>query len=209
VTRPDADIAGAAAAHTALLSTLDGLTDAQARAASNLPGWTVGHVLTHLARNADSHVLMLEAADRGEIGDQYPGGHEQRAADIEAGASRPAAELVADVRTACAQLEAAWAALSDAGWEGAGRTTAGEWPVADLPFRRWREVEIHHADLGLSFTWRDWSDPFLAADLPRTLAGLPERLAHADRAALLAFLLGRADQPDLSGVQPWQTDQRR
>jgi maleylpyruvate isomerase len=209
VTRPHADIAGATAAHAALLSTLDGLTDTQARAASNLPSWTVGHVVTHLARNADSHVLMLEAADRGEIADQYPGGHQQRAADIDAGAGRPAAELVEDVQAACARLEAVWGALSATGWAGSGRTTSGAWPVADLPFRRWREVEIHHADLGLSFTWRDWSEPFLAADLPRTLDGLPERLTHADRAALLAFLLGRAGQPDLSGAQPWQAEHRR
>ena len=39
----------------------DTIADAAER---KLEGWTVGHVLTHLARNADSHVRMLEAAAR-------------------------------------------------------------------------------------------------------------------------------------------------
>src|SRR5919206_1227017 len=83
--------------HGRVVSTLSGLTDTAARRPSLLPGWTVGHVATHLARNADSHVRLLEAARRGEVADQYPGGAAQREAEIEAGAGRPAAELVADV----------------------------------------------------------------------------------------------------------------
>ena len=71
-----------------------GLHDEQARAPSLLPGWSVGHVLTHIARNGDSLVWRLEGAAQGELRDQYPGGLEQRRADIEAGAGRPASELV-------------------------------------------------------------------------------------------------------------------
>jgi maleylpyruvate isomerase len=36
-----------------LAATAAALTDGQAREASLLPGWSRGHVLTHLARNAD------------------------------------------------------------------------------------------------------------------------------------------------------------
>lgn len=36
-----------------LLATASALTDEQVRAASLLPGWSRGHVLTHIARNAD------------------------------------------------------------------------------------------------------------------------------------------------------------
>ena len=86
--------------HVRLAGTLARLDDASARRPSLLPGWTVGHVLTHLARNADSHVRLVQAALRGEVGDQYPGGNPQREADIEAGAGRPAAELVEDVLAA-------------------------------------------------------------------------------------------------------------
>jgi hypothetical protein len=61
------DVALATESHARLLAALAPLTDDGARRRSRLPGWTVGHVLTHLARNADSHLRMLEAARRGEI----------------------------------------------------------------------------------------------------------------------------------------------
>ena len=52
------------------------------RAPSRLEGWTVGHVLTHLARNADSHTRMLDAAWHGEAVEQYAGGRQERAGAI-------------------------------------------------------------------------------------------------------------------------------
>ena len=71
-------IAACRASHQRLLGTLEALDDATARHPSRLPDWTVGHVLTHLARNADSHVHILGAAMRGDAVEQYPGGYEQR-----------------------------------------------------------------------------------------------------------------------------------
>src|ERR671930_1390843 len=68
------------------------LTDAQARAPSGLPGWSRGHVLTHLARNADALVNLLTWARTGVETPMYASG-EQRNADIEAGAGRSAEEL--------------------------------------------------------------------------------------------------------------------
>ena len=100
-----------AAAHQRLLADLDSLEDAEVGRPSLLPGWTVGHVLTHLARNADSQRHVLEAAVQGEPAERYPGGREQRSGDIEAGAGRPAAALVEDVRRTIWQLEAAWPAV--------------------------------------------------------------------------------------------------
>ena len=102
----------AAAAHARLVAHLATLTDAQAAQPSLLPGWSIGHVLTHLARNADSHVGMLQAANEGRAAAQYPGGLEQRNADIEAGQGRPAAALVADVIESNGRLEAAWSAMT-------------------------------------------------------------------------------------------------
>jgi len=104
-----ATIAGGQAAHVRLFTTLDGLDAQSPGQPSRLPGWTVGHVLTHLARNADSHVRMLEGAGRGEAHEQYAGGYEQRSSDIEAGAGRPMAVLDRDVRSSAARLEQAWA----------------------------------------------------------------------------------------------------
>ena len=58
----DRDRAGAAEAHRAVIASLQRLTDAEVRQPSQLPGWTVGHVATHIARNAEGQRRMLEAA---------------------------------------------------------------------------------------------------------------------------------------------------
>ncbi len=204
------DLAGATAAHAALVDAIIDLTDAQVAHSSLLPDWTVGHVLTHIARNADGHALMLLAANRGEVGRQYAGGMVQRNAEIEQGARRPAAEQVADVATACAGLEAAWAAMTTAGWQGEGLSVAGTVKVNDLPFRRWRETVVHHADLGMGFTWRDWPADYVRLELARTtmlwasrkpmgLTTLPLAAQTLPDGARLAWLLGRTA---VAGLDP-------
>lgn len=212
--RPDADLAGARAAHRRLLATLEGLDDPTGARPSRLPGWTVGHVLTHLARNADSHRRVVEAACRGEVADRYPGGPAQREGDIEAGAGRPMAEMVADVAATIAALEAAWAAAPDEVWAASGRTMGVPEPLAGLPFKRWREVEVHHVDLGLAFDVDDWSDGYVRrelveatrkwrnthamglTELPLGALALPPRLR-------LAWLIGRLHVPGLPEPPPW------
>ena len=86
--------------------------DDQARQPSLLPDWTVGHVATHIARNAEGHLRMLRAALDGDVAAMYPGGRAQRSADIEAGAGRAAAELLADVMQTAAELERTWAEMT-------------------------------------------------------------------------------------------------
>jgi maleylpyruvate isomerase len=198
-----AALAGCRVAHARLLDSLGTIDDAIVAGPSRLPTWTVGHVLTHLARQADSHVRMLEGAAGGDIVDQYEGGPEGRAAEIEAGAERPAVAQVADVAASIARLEATWDSMSEEVWaRGFARATRGELVVcADLPFRRWREVEVHHADLGLDVGPESWSAPFVDSELPRTLAGLPARMSLNDRRALLAWLMGRAPTPP--ALPPW------
>ena len=187
---------GCVAAQRALDAALEGLSDEQARAPSRLEGWSVGHVLTHVARNADSVVWRLEGAARGEVRDQYPGGLEQRRAEIEAGAGRPAAELVADVARTSAAVEATMAALSPAAWAAPSRTSRGVTePSRDAVFSRWREVVVHHGDLGLGPV--DWPPALVATWLPRELPRLAER---ADPTGLLAWVVGRGPAPNLD---PW------
>jgi maleylpyruvate isomerase len=193
MTRPTAAIEGCLQAHRSLLQTIEGLGDDEARAPSLLPGWTRGHVLTHLARNADSVVRRLRGAAAGEVVDQYPGGRAGRAADIEAGAGRPAGELVADVRATAGQVDDLCGSLPDAAWDGLTRDVDGTAQRAHLVVgSRWREVEVHHADLGLGFTPARWSPSLLEWWLPDVLAALPER---TDRAALLAWAIGRGPAP--------------
>src|SRR5947199_2888238 len=94
-----------AAATDRVLATATALSEAQAREPSLLPGWSRGHVLTHIARNADGMVNLLRWARTGTQTPMYASA-ESRAADIEAGAGRPAADLAADVRESAAALSA-------------------------------------------------------------------------------------------------------
>ncbi len=193
---PESWVAGCAAAQSALNADLAGLDEARARSASTLPGWSVGHVITHLARNADSVVWRLEGAARGEIRDQYPGGLAQRAADIEAGAARPAAELVADVARTSAAVEQAMTALPPAAWDAPSRSSRGVIESSrDALLSRWREVVVHHGDLG--FGPIPLPDDLVEAWLPREL---PRLASRTDPAALLSWLIGRGGAPVL---EPW------
>lgn len=190
------EIEGCGRSHQRLFDTVAGLTDSQAMAPSLLPDWTVGHVLTHLARNADSVTRRLEGAARGAVVDQYPGGYAGRAAEIAAGASRPAGELVEDLVESTKRMEAAWHNLPASAWEQPSRDVTGaERPARTMVLSRWKEVEVHHADLGLGYTPQDWPRELLDAWLPREL----ERLAvRSDLHQLLAWLSGRGPAPTLA-----------
>ena len=111
-TQLTAHLDGVRAAHRTLLAALAGLDDAAARRPSLLPGWTVAHAVTHIARNADSNTWVLEGALDGEERVQYPGGQAMREGDIAAGAGRSATDLVADLRAACERLEATYGEMT-------------------------------------------------------------------------------------------------
>ena len=188
------------------------LDDSAVRGPSRLPDWSVGHVLAHLSRNADSHTRVIEAALRGETVDQYEGGVASRNADIERDATRAADVQVADVSASIVRLERAWHAAATADWSGSWRNPFfGERPLRELPFRRWREVEVHHVDLGLTgFDIDDWSKRYLNEELsvrtmewasrqPIGLTTLPAAALRLRPQERLAWLLGRA-QPE--GLDP-------
>ncbi len=190
------------ASHGALVDHLGGLGPIDPATPSLLPDWTVGHVLTHLARNAESHIRMLAGLV------QYPHGWEGRNADIEAGAVRSWSELVADVARTCAALTAAFEATSD--WaEPAHGNVAGR-PRAMLPFARQREVEVHRADLGLGYGFDDMPARYLRKELrlmdmlwkankPMGMTPLPDAALAAPPSVRLAWLMGRAT---IDGLDP-------
>jgi maleylpyruvate isomerase len=171
-------IQSVAASHAGLLGDLVGLTDEQARQPSLLPDWTVGHVLTHIARNADGLARMMEGALAGEVREMYPGGREAREADIEAGSGRPAAELIADVTASSRRVDELFASCPDEVWAtGQGRMIPGDRSIEDLPQFRQAEVEIHRVDLGLGYTFADLPRQFLRSEIARMTAILASRKA--------------------------------
>jgi maleylpyruvate isomerase len=217
--RLDREVTGCAAAHQRLLADLDELTDEQVHADSLLPKWTVGHVLNHLVRNAEGMLRVFAAAADGQVAERYPGGLAGREAGIEDGAARPAADLVADVRSTIWRLEQAWATAPPMVWQqGMSLEPSGaQVPLASFPYKRWREVEIHHADLGLGFGFDDWSDGFVAAGLEEQRPSLSGRVdgglaapevdaiaAELGDRRFLAWLFGRWTRPGLPTLARWE-----
>lgn len=181
------------------------LDDTAMGAPSLLPGWTRRHVTAHVAANADAMRNLVHWARTGEATPMYssPG---QRLADIEAGAQRSAADLVAWCRTSAADLAADLDALTDEQWGAEVRTAQGRTvPATELPWMRAREVCIHAIDLddGLSFV--DLPRAFLneLVEEIRVKRGL-EELPEGPLADVAAWLAGRphalAGAPEIG---PW------
>ncbi|GAA2497082.1 maleylpyruvate isomerase N-terminal domain-containing protein [Winogradskya humida] len=145
-----------------LFDSLERLTDEDMRQPTLLPGWTRGHLITHLARGCGALTNLIHGLP------PYVS-QEVRNADIEAGAGRGAAELLADLTAANAVLRDAMAAAFDE--ESAGRWTAGDAFTADqAPVRRLSEVELHHVDLAVGYTANDWPAYYAGLELFEPLA---------------------------------------
>ncbi len=184
-------------------ATLDGLGDAEVRAPSLLPGWTRGHVLTHVARSADAYVWLLAVA-RGEAEPGPRAGGAELARAVTDGAGRPAAALAEDVRSALARLVEDARAMPAGAWETPVTALAG-WahPAWYTLYRCWRELETHHVDLGAGYRTADWPAPYVAWALDGTLAALAARdfpVARVEAVDLgRAWSLPRAAGPTVAG----------
>jgi maleylpyruvate isomerase len=177
-----------------LLASAVALTDAGAGEPSLLPGWTRGHVLTHVARNGDGLGNLLRWARTGVETPMYAS-REARRADIEAGAGRSAADLAADVQATAIAFAGEAASLPDEAWTAQVQGLAGP-PIPGRGVLDWRlrEVEIHHVDLAVGYRPGDWPEEFVTASLPG-VAG-----EFAGREDTPPCLL----QPDGSGLGPFQ-----
>ncbi|MET9533418.1 maleylpyruvate isomerase family mycothiol-dependent enzyme [Streptomyces sp. NPDC006649] len=144
-----------AAAAGRLLSGLTGLHDTDVPKPSRLPGWTRGHVLSHLARQAPALERLLEWARTGVETPQYAN-RGARNAEIEAGAHRPAAVQLAAVRESSAHFQHVIETLPAAAWRATIRPFTGELctPQRILVIRL-RELELHHVDLDIGYGWDD------------------------------------------------------
>ncbi|MER7186819.1 maleylpyruvate isomerase family mycothiol-dependent enzyme [Streptomyces hyaluromycini] len=130
---------------------------------SGLPGWTRRHLVAHVAANADALGNLVHWAATGEPTPMYAS-PEERAAGIEHGARRPAAELNAWLRRSAGTLADAMDALDEVRWRspvvtGQGRTV----PATELPWLRAREVCVHAVDLATGVSFADLPAGFLIA----------------------------------------------
>lgn len=208
-----------------LLESAARLEDRQAREPSLLPGWSRGHLLSHIARNADGLRNLLIWARTGVETPQYRDIAE-REEGIAAGAGRPAAELLADLGASAAALETEAESLPPAAWPAAVHGIRGPaHPAWYTLWRRLSELEIHHVDLGLDYRPADWpadfavdclrrgAGNFTGPDSPAVLLSCPDvpldvRIGPAGTAPaatisgplrpMLAWLLGRGDGSELT-----------
>jgi maleylpyruvate isomerase len=147
-------------------------------APSLCPGWSRGHVLTHLARNADALARVCAVALRDEPGTMYPS-QQARDDEIEQGARRPAAAQAADIVDSAARLATLLSALGPEHADVAVERVPGgpSITVGSVAFMRLREVALHHVDLDACFRL-DQLDPelvdLLLADAVDRLRRHPE-----------------------------------
>lgn len=223
MTGPVTDLTALQAATGRLIGAVAALDGSAVAQPSLLPGWSRGHVLAHLARNADALVNVL--AGRPMYVDAT-----SRDADIERDASRPLAGQLTDLRDSAARLAAAAGRLTEDQWRSSVILRNGVTDLAaNIPFRRQIEVELHHVDLSIGRTMVDLPAEFTdraleylarrfagRADVPavelRPEGGSRKRTGHLDGPltvvsgqpwALVGWLSGRTDGGDLAaGSQP-------
>ncbi|WP_372347063.1 maleylpyruvate isomerase family mycothiol-dependent enzyme [Streptomyces sp. KL116D] len=135
-----------------LLAAVSTLDNAAVTEPSRLPGWSRGHVLAHLARNADALVNVLEGRPMYVSADA-------RDADIARDAPRGLREQVEDVHDTAEGFQRLGAV--DADWSRTVELRNGVTDSASrVPFRRLAEVELHHVDLGIGYELEDLPEEF-------------------------------------------------
>lgn len=140
-----------------LLSAAAALDNAAVAAPSRLPGWSRGHLLAHVARNADALVNVLAGRPMYESG-------EARDADIARDAARPLDVHLADLRESAARFQAEGARPAD--WSRTVELRNGvKDSAARIPFRRLIEVELHHVDLGVGYELEALPDEFVRREI--------------------------------------------
>jgi maleylpyruvate isomerase len=200
-------VAAVRESHLRVEASIAALSDAQAREASLLPGWSRGHLVTHLARNADALNRLALGVLSGNPGEMYPGGPDARNAAIDEGAGRPVHLLAADFQFAGSRVIDSMQRIEPELFD-----TALNWrrPVSarELPALRWRELEIHHLDLDVGYTVHDWPSNFvestLLTQIPALAEAAPEvQIPELPQPELLAWLIGRPTRTGLPALPPW------
>jgi maleylpyruvate isomerase len=144
-----------------LVRTVDGMAEAAYAEPSLLPDWTRAHVVAHLALNAEGLAGALRGLTEGRSVPMYAS-QEARDADIaELGGASPET-IRGRLMGGVTDFVDAVAAVPEEAWGVEIDRTPGRraFKAGAAIGMRHREVEIHHADLGLGYTHRDWPPAF-------------------------------------------------
>lgn len=194
--KPVDTIAACRTSHRVLLASLAPLSDDDFRGPSLLPGYSRGHVVAHIANKAKAHVVILGGPAAGEVRHLHPDGYDPDLAADRAAAVRPAGELRSDLAQCFELLEATWDALDETFWDRPAMMVAGLRTMREVVSHHHRNVEVHHVDLDIGHRPSDWPAILVESELSKRLGSFPDRADHAE---ILAWFLGRAPAPELTG----------
>jgi maleylpyruvate isomerase len=147
-----------------LLRTVDSLRPDMYAEPSVLPGWTRGHVVAHLALNAEGLAGAVDGLAHERDVPIYES-DDRRNSDIEELSGAEPAEIRERLFAAGQALRDALSSLDEEQWAGSVHRLPGG-PVlsmATIPETRRREVEIHHADMDAGYGHEDWPEDFQIA----------------------------------------------
>ncbi|MEU6823072.1 maleylpyruvate isomerase family mycothiol-dependent enzyme [Streptomyces atriruber] len=193
------DLASVRDATDRLLSAAAKLNNDSTAEPSRLPGWSRGHVLAHIARNADALVNVLAGRPMYESA-------QARDTDIDRDAPRPLDAQLEDVRESGARFLAEGERPAD--WSRTVELRNGITDSASrVPFRRWVEVELHHVDLGIGYELEDLPAEFVQREisfLTARFAGNPDVPPTLLTDGTHAWSTGREGHPEItvSGTAP-------
>jgi maleylpyruvate isomerase len=146
-----------------VLAGLSRLGDDALDGATLLQGWSRRYLLSHLANNAGALRNLVYWARTGQERRMYPSS-EQRAADIEAGATASAASLRSLVQSSAADLWSDLDGMPVQAWSAQVITAQGlTRNAAEIPWMRAREMYVHAVDLATGITFTELPATFLAA----------------------------------------------
>lgn len=195
---------------------------------SRLPGWSRGHVLAHLSRNADALANLLTWARTGVEIRMYAT-PDEREEGIRAGAHRELPEQLADLAASGARFRAAAEAVLPARRSvtvisGQGRQI----PALEVPWLRVREIWLHLVDLDLGYDIGVLPDAIAWTLVQDAAAGLtrraqvtldlrvedhgtvrlgpgafPDGVAAGNAQQIAGWLTGRAGPAGLTGSGAW------
>lgn len=174
-----------------LVRGVDELHDAEYAEPSHLPGWTRGHVVAHLALNAEGLAGAVRGILEGERVPMYRT-DSARDDDIDELAGAQPAVLRERLLAGCTGLAEAIDALpADQRATTIERTPGGRiFTAGNVAGMRLFEVEIHHADLNAGYGPSDWPVEFSVRLLERMV----------DRGPTTASFTLRADDVDRAWI---------